>query len=172
MKKNFSFVVLLGFFSFKTFSQEQSSTSMVLNAYVEASCEVVSTDSIAFGTYDPVGVNAQLPLRASGSISVRCTNGTSNVQIALGQGGNAQSGSTCERPLRRMGNASGNMLQYVIFQDITETQIWGCSDTNKRLLPPFTSLTPVSVYTYGVVPSSQDVSEGQYRDNVEVSVTF
>ena len=153
-------------------AQEQTSTSLTINTYVEASCEVVSTDSINFGNYDPVGVNAQLPLRASGSVSVRCTNGTSNVQIALGQGGNPLGSSNCSVPLRQMRSLKGQHLQYGIYQDVGESQVWGCAESNQKLLPPFTTLTPVTVYTYGIVPAGQDVSEGQYRDNVEVSVTF
>ena len=155
-----------------TAQQNQASASLTINTYVEAACEVVSTENLLFGLYDPVGVNSTLPSRASGSISVRCTNGTTNVKVTLGEGMHPEGASSCAFPRRQMISSSGQNLPYMIFQDATENLTWGCSPDTSRALPAFETLTPVVIPTFGLIPAAQDVSVGNYQDIIEVSVTF
>lgn len=150
----------------------QSSTSTTLTAVVETVCKVESTSSIQFGSYDPVNINRALPARAQGSISVQCSNGSTNVKVALSQGQNSLAGSSCSAPLRRMRSSQNNYLTYQIFQETSENIRWGCADETSKTLPTFSSLSRITVPTFGFVEAGQDIPQGMYSDTVEVSVTF
>lgn len=150
----------------------QSSSSTTLTAVVETVCKVESTSSIQFGSYDPVNINRTLPARAQGSISVQCSNGSTNVKVALSQGQNPIAGSNCATPLRRMRSSQNNFLTYQIFQETSENIMWGCADETSKTLPTFSSLSRITVPTFGFVDAGQDIPQGMYSDTVEVSVTF
>ena len=150
----------------------QSSSSTTLTAVVETVCKVESTSSIQFGSYDPVNINRALPARAQGSISVQCSNGSTNVKVALSQGQNPIAGSNCAAPLRRMRSTQNNFLTYRIYQDNNESILWGCVDETSKTLPTFSSLSRITVPTFGFVDAGQDIPQGVYSDTVEVSVTF
>lgn len=150
----------------------QSSSSTTLTAVVETACKVESTSSIQFGAYDPVNINRSLPARAQGSVSVQCSNGSTNVKMALSQGQNATGSSNCTIPQRRMRSPQNNFLTYRIYQDNGENIVWGCADETSKTLPTFSSLSRITVPTFGFVEAGQDVPQGIYNDTVEVVVTF
>lgn len=150
----------------------QSSSSTTLVAVVETACKVESTSSIQFGAYDPVNINRTLPARAQGSVSVQCSNGSTNVKMALSQGQNALGSSNCTIPQRRMRSPQNNFLNYYIYQDNGENIVWGCADESSKTLPTFSSLSRITVPTFGFVEAGQDVPQGIYIDTVEVVVTF
>lgn len=153
-------------------AEEEHSTA-TLSLQVVTSCRITSTEDINFGEYDPLGVHASLGSMSQGRISVVCTNGTSNVSVSLYEGANAQAGSSCQSPRRAMQGPGEARLVYQIFQDPARTREWGCGPDNQLRLPAFdSSLNPVSLTTYGYLPPGQDASMGQYRDTVEVFVTF
>lgn len=143
-----------------------------VTANVASSCTVSATN-IAFGAYDPADANATAPRDANGSVSVRCTRGTSTAVAALNQGANPATGSTCASPLRQMTGGATLRLRYDIYQDAGRATAWGCDATNSQAVPTFTSsLTPVTLTTYGRIPAGQDAAIGSYTDTVQVSVTF
>lgn len=143
-----------------------------VTANVAASCTVSATN-IAFGAYDPADANATNPLDANGSVSVRCTRGTSTALATLSQGANSATGSTCANPLRQMTGGGTLRLRYDLYQEAGRTVVWGCDATNDLPIPTFTSsLTPVVLTTYGRIPAGQDAAIGSYTDTVQVSVTF
>ena len=72
------------------------SSSFQVNAQVNASCQIVSTGDIDFGVYDPLSTTAN---DATGSVTVRCSQGTTDVLVALDQGANPATGSTAAAPL-------------------------------------------------------------------------
>lgn len=150
----------------------QSSTSTTLTAVVEPVCKIESTSSIQFGSYDPVNINRTLPARAQGSVAVQCSNGATNVKVALSQGQNPLPSSTCDAPARRMRSSQDQYLIYEVYQDVGENIKWGCVEDNSKSLPTFSSLSRITVPTYGLVASGQDVRQGRYTDTIEVSVTF
>lgn len=151
---------------------EDNSTTQV-SLQVAASCRISSTQNINFGDYDPVGVHAELASYAAGSVSLVCTRGTSNVKVALQQGSHAGVGSSCNAPQRNMSGPEGAKLGYAIYQDAAHQVPWGCGEETAAVLPAFDgSLQPVSVATYGVMPAGQDARQGEYRDTVEVVVSF
>jgi spore coat protein U-like protein len=143
-----------------------------VTANVAASCTVSATN-IAFGAYDPADVNATTPRDANGSVSVRCTRGTSTALATLSQGANPATGSTCASPLRQMNGGGTERLRYDIYQETGRTVAWGCDTTNDLPIPTFTSsITPVVLTTFGRIPAGQDAAIGSYTDTVQVSVTF
>lgn len=143
-----------------------------VTANVTGSCKVSATD-IAFGAYDPADANATAPKDASGTVSVRCTRGTSTAVAALNQGANALAGSSCATPQRQMTGGGTLRLRYDIYQDAGRATAWGCATTNTQAIPTFaSSLTPVVLTTYGRIPAGQDAAIGNYADTVQVSVTF
>lgn len=172
MKKIFGAALLL--ITSPVFAQDSglTSSSTTFNAFVETVCEISSTSSIDFGSYDPIGVNATLASRSSGNIGVRCSNGATGVTVSLSEGNNPASNSSCAAPIRRLRSSSGQYITYQIFQNKSENIVWGCAPTTSKELEPFTTLNEINVPTYGVIPQSQDVALGTYLDIVEVSVTF
>lgn len=150
----------------------QTATFQV-TANVASSCIVNATD-IAFGAYDPADANATAPLDATGTVSVRCTRGTSTAVAALNQGANPTSDSTCASPSRQMNGGGTERLRYDIYRDASRAEVWGCDPTsNVQPIPTFTSsLIPVTLTTYGRIPAGQDAAIGSYTDTVQVSVTF
>ena len=148
------------------------SANFQVTANVASSCTVSATN-IAFGAYDPADVNATTPRDASGTVSVRCTRGTSTAVASLTQGANAAAGSTCASPLRQMNGGGTLRLRYDIYQDAGRATVWGCDATTVQAIPTFTSsLTPATLTTYGRIPAGQDAAIGSYTDTVQVSVTF
>src|SRR3546814_1739787 len=80
-----------------------ANSNLPVSATVSANCTIDASSGVAFGIYDPVVTNAGtgVDLSASGTISTTCTNGAS-VTVTLGQGSNADTGSTDAAPVRRM----------------------------------------------------------------------
>lgn len=142
-----------------------------VTATVAASCNVVSTTDIAFGTYDPADVNFSTPLDGTGSITIRCVRGVV-ANVALDQGLFAGAGSTCVAPLRRMSDGGTERLSYDIYQNAARTTVWGCDATNDQTFTAASPSTPTVLTTYGRVPAGQDVAVGSYEDTVTVTVTF
>jgi spore coat protein U-like protein len=145
--------------------------SFNVTANVARSCSITGTSDVAFGAYDPADANFSTPLDATGSVTIRCTKNTT-YDIALGQGANAASGSTCAAPLRQM--ASGTeRLAYALFSDAGRTTAWGCDVSNDVTRTETVGpSSPDTVTVYGRVPAGQDVADGSYSDTVTVTVSF
>ncbi len=142
-----------------------------VTASVAKSCSITGTSNVAFGAYDPADTNFATPLDASGNVTVRCTKNTT-YDIALGQGANAASGSTCVAPLRQMASG-GERLSYNLYSNAARTSVWGCDAsndvTNTETVGPS---SPDTITVYGRIPAGQDVADGSYSDTVTVTVTF
>ena len=143
-----------------------STTNLSSTASVSASCSI-TTNAVAFGTYDPVVVNASTPLTATGAVDTTCTNGAS-ATITLDQGANPGSGSTASAPQRRMASGT-NYLSYGLY-------------TNSSYTTTFDGTTGVAVTgsgaqvatpVYGSVPAGQNtLPSGSYSDTVVATVSF
>lgn len=149
------------------------SGSFTVTANVANSCVITATPTLAFGSYDPTDANNTAALDGQSSISVRCTRGTV-ATVALAQGGNPATGSTCAAPLRQMASGA-ERLRYDLYQNTARTTVWGCqtgAGANTQGFTSTSSLTPTTLQTYGRVPAGQDVPAGSYTDTVQVNVTF
>lgn len=138
-------------------------SSLTISASVAKVC-VITAGSVAFGNYDPVGVNSVTPLDQTGTFTVACTKNT-GYTVSLGLGGNA-SGTT-----RRMtsGGATPDFLSYELYLDSTRTSVW---DTTNMYSGTAASITPVTLTVYGRVPAAQNVADGAYADTVVSTVNF
>ncbi|MBD2326396.1 spore coat U domain-containing protein [Alkalinema sp. FACHB-956] len=138
------------------------------SASVTANC-TISTAPIGFGAYDPIVANASIPLDATGTVTVTCTNGAPTV-VTLGQGSNADTGSTDAAPLRRMANGAA-MMSYSLYSDAGRTTVWGNTagtGTSQNGTGSAQNLT-----VYGQVAAGQNlVTTGSYADTVVATVSF
>src|SRR5437763_4885940 len=63
--------------------------SLSVTATVAQTCSVSATSTLAFGAYDPVVANASSALTGTGSVSIKCTKGSSGITIDLDAGAHA-----------------------------------------------------------------------------------
>ena len=157
-------------------------TNLDVSANVAQNC-TITTNAVAFGTYDPVSANAaagsDLNNGTSGSINVTCTKGSSSVTITLGLGANA-SGSTRQM----LGGTSGDLLAYELYQPSTTTPfgctfpgttIWGTAGANIYTPSGVTwrAAAAQSFKVCGTVAKGQNVgADASYTDTVVATVNF
>jgi spore coat protein U-like protein len=140
-----------------------ATSSLAVTAAVAKNC-VITAGTVAFGNYDPVGVNAATPLDQSGSFTVACTKNTAYT-VALGLGANA-SGTT-----RRMSSGGGtpDYLGYELFLDSAHTTVWNATNTSGGTS---SNVSPITLTVYGRVAAGQNVGAGSYTDTVVSTVNF
>jgi spore coat protein U-like protein len=123
---------------------------------------------MAFGTYDGVVANASTTLNATATIISTCTSGAA-AQITMNAGAYEGSVST-DVPVRRMTAGTSEYLVYQVYSDVSRKTIWGNSD------PTGVSFTgtgaPQTLTVYGSIPSAQIVPEGEYSDQIIVTITY
>lgn len=123
-------------------------------------------------TYDPVVTNAGTNQDATASVTTTCTVGADPV-ITLGQGANANTGSTDTVPLRRLSSGGGTptYLNYSLFSDSGRTTTWGnTAGTSPSAVTATGAATPITIYAR--VPSGQSGKAATYTDTVVATVTF
>lgn len=131
----------------------------------------LATEPLALGAYD---VFSPYDLDSVTTFIVTCPEASSgkpqNLSISIGV--SATSGSIMDRKMRKTGGT--DTLSYNLFLDATRTSIWG----NNQGLDTLTEM-PISpgvgrienrVSIFGRIPAGQDVSAGQYSDNVTVTI--
>jgi spore coat protein U-like protein len=141
-----------------------STANLSTSASVANNC-TISTAAVAFGTYDPVVVNASASLDGSGSLTVACTKGATTT-IGLDLGSNA-SGST-----RRLSNGASGYLTYEFYQDSNRSTVWSNSGSGLVSPPAAPSKDGRVFNVYGRIPANQDVPSGTYSDTVTATVNF
>ena len=145
-----------------------ATSNLSVTASVTANC-TISTTPVAFGAYDPVVTNASAALNGTGAVSVTCTNGATTT-VTLGQGGNADTGSTAAAPVRRLKDAGTNFLSYALYSDTGRTTVWG--DTAPTGVAHTGSGTLTALTVYGQIPGGQNVAPASYSDTVVATITF
>ena len=143
------------------------SADLDVTATVNASC-TISTVALGFGVYDPIVTHAAAALDGTGTVTVTCTNGSA-VNITLGQGDNANAGSTDAVPLRRM-LSGANLLSYYLYSDAARLTVWG--NTDPTGLDDVGTGVASNLTVYGRIPAAQNVPVGAYADTVVATVTF
>lgn len=140
-----------------------TSVTFQVTANVLPECQV-STFTLPFGNYDPVGAHLTNPLNANTTVNVFCTRGvTGNVSMSAG-----------DNPLgsgRQMAFGA-NRLQYNIFTTAAYSTIW---NTVNRLSGLSTSkLTPLGggLIGYGQIPPGQPAVPGSYFDTLVATVEY
>ena len=162
----FTALTFLAFASSSMFAGTATS-NMSVTATVTANC-TISAGSLAFGTYDPVVANASTALNGSATLTVTCTNGAA-ATLTLGQGSNANTGSTDTAPLRRMKTGT-NFLSYSLYQDSGRSTTWGNTSATGVSYTGTGSVGSVTVFA--AVAAAQNVPAGSYADTVVATITF
>jgi spore coat protein U-like protein len=147
---------------------ETATANLDVSATISANCTIATTP-LAFGTYDPIVAHAAAALDGTGTVTTTCTNGSA-VTVTLGQGANADTGSTDSAPLRRMSDGGTNYLSYDLFSDAGRTAIFGNTDETGK--DETGTGGEVVTTVYGRVPANQNMPAGSYADTVLATVTF
>jgi spore coat protein U-like protein len=147
-----------------------ATANLTVQATVDANC-TISTTAVDFGSYDPIVTNLATDLEApaGGKVTLLCTNGAS-ATITLGQGANADTGSTTANPARRLKHGTTDYLSYTLYSDAGLSSEWG--DTAPTGVAHTGTGATAEFDVYGVVPQAQNVPVGTYTDTVLATVTF
>lgn len=160
-------VLALGTSAMATAGSQTSNLSVT--ATVIDNC-AISTTSVGFGNYDPIVANAAAKKDGQGTVTITCTDGTSPA-ITLGQGANADAGSTDTAPLRRMADGSGDFLAYFLYSDASHTLVWGNDATVD--VDSTGDGTEYGHDIYGQITEGQaSANAGSYSDTVVATVSF
>ena len=158
-------IIIVGTAHFSTseLAAATATASMPVSATVNNNC-TITTNPIAFGSYDPVVANDSANLDATGAVIIACTKGATTT-LGLDTGANASAGS------RRVAS-SGNFLTYELFQDSSRSTVWG--NSGGALLNSGTSPSKDArtFQVYGRVSGGQDVPAGSYTDTIVATVNF
>ena len=146
---------------------DRATSMMNVSVLVEYSCSI-NTTPMSFGVYNGVGANASIALEATATIISNCISGT-GAHITLNTGNFAGLGSS-DSPIRRMSAGEGKYLVYQVYSDDTRDTVWG-NTTPTGLALSGTGL-PQSLTVYGSIPSAQVVPEGDYSDQIYVTISY
>ena len=136
---------------------------LTVSAQVAPVCEIVTTAPVAFGTLDP-----NIDNDAAGSITWRCTNGTST-EVILDGGVAGGDGSA-----REMRDSGSNVLPYQLYTTAGRTSAWlntpgaGVSVTGNG----YGSNSALSVYGRVLQADSAAAVNASYEDTVTVTILF
>ena len=144
-------------------SAATATASMPVSATVSNNC-TITTNPIAFGSYDPIVANATVNLDATGAVIIACTKGAVTT-LGLDTGANA-SAST-----RRLAS-SGNFLAYELYQDSNRSTVWGNSGADLFNSGTSPSKDARTFQVYGRITAGQDVQAGAYTDTIIATVNF
>jgi len=152
------------------------SANIAVSASVSQKCSITA-NPIAFGAYDPVGVNATTALDASATVVVACSKGSSALTIGMGDGTNGVSG---QRSMK--GALASELLQYGLFLPSSAEPAAPCTYTGATAwtttgggLLALTTPTSKTARTYNVcgrIPAAQDAAVDAYTDTVVATINF
>lgn len=129
-------------------------------ATVQAACQVLNTNDLDFGTYDPL---AATDLTGTTTFQVRCTRNAGNF-IALSEGANGNATSCLGRAMNGPG---ADDLAYDLLNGATP---WGCGASQVAYTAAVNS--PVTFTVNGSIPAGQFVQAGGYSDTITITVDF
>jgi spore coat protein U domain-containing protein, fimbrial subunit CupE1/2/3/6 len=145
-------------------SAATATASLGVSATVSNNC-TISTTPLAFGPYDPAGINASTNLDGTATVVIACTKGAA-ATIGLNPGSNA-SGS-----VRRMANGSV-YLTYEVYKETARTSVWGNSGIDLYDAGTAPSSAAQTFTVYGRVAAGQtSATAGSYADTLTATVNF
>jgi spore coat protein U-like protein len=129
----------------------------------EGACTITTT-SVSFGPYDPLGAS---PNDSTGTLTYRCGPMDENIKIELGPG---SADSFNPRKLFKGSEA----LSYNLYRDAARSVIWGdgTGGTSFYFVADPPNNKNVTLTIYARVPAGQDISAGDYTDNVVAVIDF
>ena len=143
-----------------------ASTTFQVNATVVSAC-AVSGSLLNFGnSIDPL--SASVPLDASSSLTVQCTN-TTPYSVALSAGLNA--GGAANFASRTMKNGSYSM-GYQLYTDVARSTVWGDGTASSSSVAGTGSGSNQTLTIYGRIPALTGAVPGTYTDTVTVTISY
>jgi spore coat protein U-like protein len=141
-------------------------TPMSVSATLVDTCLVTAT-SLIFPNYVP----AAGTLKATSTISLRCTNG---VQYGVGMSAGTTAGESYAQRLLANG---ANTLQYNIYTSSAYSAVWGDGSGTTQIVSGNAAgfATPITLTVYGELPDSaanQVAVPGNYSDTILVVLTY
>jgi spore coat protein U-like protein len=128
---------------------DRATSMMNVSVLIEYSCSI-NTTPMSFGDYNGVGANASIALEATATIISNCISGT-GAHITLSAG-------------------EGKYLVYQVYSDDSRDTVWG--NTTPTGLTLTGTGVPQSLTVYGSIPSAQVVPEGDYSDQIYVTISY
>ncbi len=161
-------IIAFGFAIPASQSHADTGTSiMSVSASVTHSCSI-NTNPMTFGVYNGVDANASTTLDATTTVISSCTSGAA-AMITMNAGASAGSRSD-DTPVRRMTSEAGDYLIYQVYSDVSRETVWG--DTVSTGVALSGNGSPQILTVYGSIPSAQLLPEGDYRDQIIVTITY
>lgn len=143
-----------------------SNGSFQVSATVVSAC-TVSGSVLNFGnSIDPL--SAGVPLDASSTLTVQCTN-TTPYSVALNAGANA--GGPANFGARAMMNGS-YALPYQLYLNSGRSTVWGDGTNTSSPVTGTGSGSSQTLTIYGRVPSLTGTVPGSYSDTVTVTISY
>ncbi|HEX7690317.1 MAG TPA: spore coat U domain-containing protein [Burkholderiaceae bacterium] len=137
-----------------------------VNATVVSACTVSGTTLSFGGAINPLSTG--VPLDASSSLSVQCTN-TTPYAVALNAGTHA--GGPANFTARAMASGS-NSLGYQLYLDSGRSSVWGDGTGSSATSSGTGTGSTQTIPIYGRIPSLSGIVPGTYTDTVTVTVTY
>lgn len=149
--------------------------NVAVSATVSTTCTITATP-LAFGDYDPIGVNAAADKTGTGSVSVACAKGAATLTIGMNYGTHVS--GTTQRQM--VGPTATDLLSYNLFQPSTTTAgapcpgtiAWTTTAPGLLVLPAAPSKAARTFNVCGTIPMGQDASAGAYTDTVIATLNF
>jgi len=148
-------------------SADTGTSTMSVSATVRNACSI-DTNPMIFGVYDGVGINTSNALKATATVILTCTSDATAV-ITMNAGTSAGSGSD-DAPVRRMAAGAGEYLVYQVYSDVARETVWGNTVPTGIAINGIGS--PQTHKVYGSIPSAQMVPEGDYSDQIIVTISY
>jgi spore coat protein U-like protein len=128
---------------------------------IQANCQVVSTNTLNFGTHGVLAANTD----ATATFAVQCTN-TTAYNVGLDAGTTA--GGTVTTRLMTSGSAT---VSYKMFSDLNHTINWG-NTVSSDTVSGTGNGSSQTLTVYGRVPAQSTPAAATYTDTVTVTVTY
>jgi spore coat protein U-like protein len=128
---------------------------------IQANCQVVSTNTLNFGTHGVLAANTD----ATATFAVQCTN-TTAYNVGLDAGTTA--GGTVTTRLMTSGSAT---VSYKMFSDSNHTINWG-NTVSSDTVSGTGNGSSQTLTVYGRVPAQSTPAAATYTDTVTVTVTY
>ena len=148
-----------------------ATNTFTVSSTVVASCSSPTTETLAFGNYNPISGSAAT---ATANITITCTNTTAITSVTLNAG--TGTGTINARKMEKNGTDTTKTLNYNLYTSSANTSIWGDGTTGNVSNNVSGSAGIGSAQTitvYGTIASGQTTVEpGSYSDTITVTINY
>src|SRR5664279_1376259 len=160
-------IILVAMLAATSVFATSKTSSFAVTANIQPAC-TIQAQPLAFGNYDPLGVNLNSEMDQTTIVSIQCVD-SFPATVTLDQGLYPNIASTPGTPLRRMQCIDhAQFMNYFLYQDPGHSQVWGAGQSAFH----FQSDGTLHDYViYGVIPPGQVLGDGGFSDTVVATVS-